>query len=145
MRFSILGTGVISKTIAARLASLGHDVMVGTRDTQVTLSRTGLDQYSSPPFSAWQWEHPEVKLGTFGDAGAHGEMVVYATAGAISLEALEQAGEENLNGKILIDISNPLDFSKGMPPRSRCRTPTPSASRSRGGLPRRGWSRPYTP
>ena len=104
----------------------------------MTLSRTEPDQYSSPPFSAWQREHPEVKLGTFGDAAAHGEMVVNATAGAISLEALEQAGEENLNGKILIDISNPLDFSKGMPPRSRCRTTTPSASRSRGGLPRRG-------
>jgi len=145
MRFSILGTGVVGKTIAARLAGLGHDVMVGTRETQVTLSRTEPDQYSSPPFSAWQRECPEVKLGTFGDAAAHGEMVVNATAGAISLEALEQAGEENLNGKILIDISNPLDFSKGMPPRSRCRTPTPSASRSRGGLPRRGWSRPYTP
>ena len=69
-----------------------------------------------PPFSAWQQEHPEVKLGTFGDAAVHGEMVVNATAGAVSLEALEQAGEENLNGKILIDISNPLDFSKGMPP-----------------------------
>ena len=145
MRFSILGTGMVGKTIAAGLAGLGHDVMVGTRETQVTLSRTEPDQYSSPPFSGWQREHPEVKLGTFGDAAAHGEMVVNATAGAISLEALEQAGEENLNGKILIDISNPLDFSKGMPPRSRCRTPTPSASRSRGGLPRRGWSRPYTP
>jgi hypothetical protein len=57
-----------------------------------------------------------VNLGTFGDAAAHGEMVVNATAGTVSLEALEQAGEENLNGKILIDISNPLDFSKGMPP-----------------------------
>jgi predicted dinucleotide-binding enzyme len=57
-----------------------------------------------------------VKLGTFGEAAAHGEMVVNATAGAVSLEALEQAGEENLNGKVLIDISNPLDFSKGMPP-----------------------------
>ena len=57
-----------------------------------------------------------MKLETFGDAAAHGEMVVNATAGAVSLEALEQAGEENVNGKILIDISNPLDFSKGMPP-----------------------------
>ena len=116
MRFGILGTGVVGKTIATRLAGLDHDVMVGTRDPQETLSRTDPDQYGSPPFSAWQQEHPEVKLGTFGDAAAHGEMVVNATAGAVSLEALEQAGEENLNGKILIDISNPLDFSKGMPP-----------------------------
>jgi predicted dinucleotide-binding enzyme len=116
MRFGILGTGVVGKTIATRLASLDHDVMIGTRDPQETLSRTDPDQHGNPPFSAWQQEHPEVKLGTFGEAAAHGEMVVNATAGALSLEALKQAGEENLNGKILIDISNPLDFSKGMPP-----------------------------
>jgi predicted dinucleotide-binding enzyme len=116
MRFGILGTGVVGKTMAARLAGLGHDVMVGTRNPQQTLPRTDPDQYGSPPFSAWQQEHAEVKLGTFGDAAAHGEMVVTATAGTVSLEALKQTGEENLNGKILIDISNPLDFSKGMPP-----------------------------
>jgi 8-hydroxy-5-deazaflavin:NADPH oxidoreductase len=116
MRFGILGTGVVGKTMAARLAGLGHDVMVGTRNPQQTLPRTDPDQYGNPPFSAWQQEHAEVKLGTFGDAAAHGEMVVNATAGTVSLEALKQTGEENLNGKILIDISNPLDFSKGMPP-----------------------------
>ena len=116
MRFGILGTGVVGKTIAARLAGLGHEVMVGTRDPEETLSRTEPDRYGNPPFSAWQQENSEVELGTFGEAAAHGEMVVNATAGASSLEALDMAGEENLTGKVLIDISNPLDFSKGMPP-----------------------------
>ena len=116
MRFGILGTGVVGKTIAVRLAGLGHDVIVGTRNPEETLSRTDPDQYGNPPFGAWQEEHPEVRLGTFAEAAAHGEMAVNATAGAVSLEALEQAGEDNLNGKILIDIANPLDFSKGMPP-----------------------------
>ena len=116
MRFGILGTGVVGKTIGARLAGLGHEVVIGTRDPAETMSRTELDAYGNPPFSAWQEEHPEVRLGAFGEAAAHGEMVVNATAGAVSLEALEQAGEENLNGKILIDVANPLDFSKGMPP-----------------------------
>jgi predicted dinucleotide-binding enzyme len=116
VRFGIFGTGVVGKTIAARLADLEHDVMVGTRDPEETLSRTEPDQYGNPPFSTWLQEHPEVKLGTFGEAAAHGEMVVNATAGAVSLAALEQAGEENLTGKILIDIANPLDFSQGMPP-----------------------------
>ena len=116
MRFGILGTGVVGKTIAVRLAGLGHDVIVGTRNPEETLSRTDPDQYGNPPFGAWQEEHPEVRLGTFAEAAAHGDMVVNATAGAVSLEALEQAGEDNLNGKILIDIANPLDFSKGMPP-----------------------------
>src|SRR5918994_3858407 len=116
MRFGILGTGVVGKTMAAHLTGLGHDVMVGTRNLQETLSRTEPDRYGNSPFSDWQKEHPEVKLGTFGEAAAHGEMVVNATSGAVSLEALELAGAENLNGKVLIDISNPLDFSKGMPP-----------------------------
>jgi 8-hydroxy-5-deazaflavin:NADPH oxidoreductase len=116
VRFGILGTGVVGKTIAARLAALGHEVMVGTRDPAETLSRTEPDTYGNPPFSAWQEEHPEVRLGTFGEAAAHGEMVVNATAGAVSLEVLEEAGEANLNGKLLIDVANPLDFSKGMPP-----------------------------
>ena len=116
MRFGILGTGVVGKTIAVRLDGLGHDVIVGTRNPEETLSRTDPDQYGNPPFGAWQEEHPQVRLGTFAEAAAHGDMVVSATAGVVSLEALEQAGEDNLNGKILIDIANPLDFSKGMPP-----------------------------
>ncbi len=116
VRFGILGTGTVGKTIAARLAGLEHEVMVGTRNPEETTSRTKPDPYGNPPFSAWQEEHPEVKLGTFAEAAAHGEMIVNATAGAVSLEALEQAGEDNLSGKVLIDLSNPLDFSKGMPP-----------------------------
>ncbi len=116
MRFGILGTGVVGKTIAARLTGLGHEVVIGTREPEETMSRTEPDAYGNPPFGAWQEEHPEVRLGTFGQAAAHAEMVVNATAGAVSLEALEQAGEDNLNGKIVIDVANPLDFSKGMPP-----------------------------
>jgi 8-hydroxy-5-deazaflavin:NADPH oxidoreductase len=116
VRFGILGTGVVGKTIAARLAGLGHEVMIGTRSPEETTSRAEPDAYGNPPFNAWQEEHPEVNLGTFGEAAAHGEMVVNATAGGVSLEALELADEDNLNGKILIDVSNPLDFSQGMPP-----------------------------
>ena len=116
MRFGILGTGVVGKTIAARLDGMGHDVMVGTRNPEETTSRAESDAYGNPPFSAWQEEHPEVKLATFSEAAAHGEMVVNATSGVVSLEALEVAGEDNLNGKVLVDISNPLDFSQGIPP-----------------------------
>jgi 8-hydroxy-5-deazaflavin:NADPH oxidoreductase len=116
VRLGVLGTGVVGKTITARLAGLEHEVMVGTRNPEATLSRTEPDQFGNPPFSDWQQEHPAVELGTFGEAAAYGEMVVNATSGVVSLEALEMAGEENLNGKILIDISNPLDFSQGMPP-----------------------------
>jgi len=116
VRFGILGTGVVGKTIAARLAGLGHEVMIGTRDPEETMSRTEPDRYGNPPFSAWHEEHPKVGLGTFAEAAAHGETVLNATAGAVSLEALEQAGGDNLSGKVLMDISNPLDFSRDMPP-----------------------------
>lgn len=116
MRFGILGTGVVGKTIAARLASLRHEVMIGTRNPEATMSRTEPDAFGNAPFGAWQEEHPEVRLGTFSGAAAHGEIVVNATAGVVSLDALELAGESNLSGKVLIDTSNPLDFSQGMPP-----------------------------
>jgi predicted dinucleotide-binding enzyme len=55
--------------------------------------------------------------GTFADAAEHGELVFNCTAGAHSLEALEAAGGDNLAGKVLVDVSNPLDFSHGRPPR----------------------------
>src|SRR3712207_6165450 len=102
VRFGILGTGIVGRTIASRLAGLGHEVMVGTRNPADTVSRTEPATYGNPPSSAWQEAHPEVPLGTFGEASAPGEMVLNASAGAVSLEALELAGETSLNGKILI-------------------------------------------
>ena len=69
MRYGILGTGVVGKTIAGRLDGIGHEVMVGTRDPEETMSRTEPDQYGNPPFNAWQQEHPDVRLGAFGEAG----------------------------------------------------------------------------
>ena len=58
VRFGILGTGVVGKTLAARLDAMGHEVMVGTRNPQKTLSREAPDQYGNSTFSAWQQEHP---------------------------------------------------------------------------------------
>ena len=68
MRLGILGTGVVGKTIAARLAGLGHEVMVGTRDPEETMSRNEPDAYGNPPFSVWQEEHPEVRGSREGEA-----------------------------------------------------------------------------
>jgi hypothetical protein len=66
---------------------------------------------------AWVKESgPNSSEGTFADAAAHGEIVFNCTAGMASLEALNAAGSKNLSGKTLVDVSNPLDFSKGMPP-----------------------------
>ena len=116
MKIGNLGTGMVGQTIGGRLAQLGHDVMIGTRDVAETLARTAPDGMGNPPFSAWLKQNPKVKLGTFAQAAAHGELVVNATNGFAAIDILKAAGEANLNGKTLIDISNPLDFSKGMPP-----------------------------
>jgi predicted dinucleotide-binding enzyme len=115
MRVAVLGTGGVGQTLAAKMASLGHEVMIGTRDVQAALDRTEAG-WGAAVFSEWHAEHPDVNVGTFADAAAHGEVVFNATAGTASLDALESAGAKNLDGKILIDVANPLDFSKGMPP-----------------------------
>jgi hypothetical protein len=80
------------------------------------LARTQPDVYGNPPFSVWHKQNPKVQLGSFAEAAAFGEIIVNATAGGASLDALKAASAANLNGKILMDIANPLDFSKGMPP-----------------------------
>ena len=116
MKISILGTGSVGQTIASKLIALGHEVMIGTRNIAEKLSSTARDGYGNPPFSEWHAANKAVKLGTLGDAGKFGEIIVNAVHGGSSINALKLAGAKNLSGKILIDIANPLDFSKGMPP-----------------------------
>ena len=114
MRIGIMGTGMVGQAIAGRLAELDHEMLLGTRDPATTLAREAPDGYGNPPFKVWHTQHPDVKLGSFADAAAHGELVVNATAGAASVDALRLAGEANLDGKVLVDIANALDFSRGM-------------------------------
>jgi predicted dinucleotide-binding enzyme len=116
MKIAVLGTGTVGRTIAAKLAELGHEVVIGTRDPAATLARTEPDAMGNPPFPVWQAEHPAVRLAPFAEAAAQGELVVNATGGTGSLDALTRAGERNLAGKVLLDVSNPLDFSRGFPP-----------------------------
>jgi predicted dinucleotide-binding enzyme len=116
MRIGVFGTGIVGQTLAGKLAALGHDVVIGTRDIQAALARTASSNQWTPALSEWHASNPSVTVGTFADAAAHGEIVLNATAGTGSLDALRAAGEDNLADKILMDISNPLDFSAGMPP-----------------------------
>jgi predicted dinucleotide-binding enzyme len=106
----------VGQTIGAKLAALGHDVSLGTRDVAQLLARTEPAIGQSEPFAAWSRQHPQIKVGTFAEAAAHGETVFNCTAGTGSLAALRRAGEANLDGKVLVDVSNALDFSRGMPP-----------------------------
>lgn len=116
MKIGVFGTGVVGQTIASKLDELGHDVMLGTRDVAETLARAEPNPYGMPPLAVWHAQNPRIKLGTFAEAAEHGGVLFNATNGAASVQALESAGEANLGNKVLMDISNPLDFSRGMPP-----------------------------
>ncbi|MFD9124802.1 NADPH-dependent F420 reductase [Kitasatospora sp. NPDC059571] len=100
MRFGIIGTGTVGRTLASKLIALGHEVTLGSRTKDNTSAVSWADQAG-----------PHGHAGTFQDAADFGEVIINATAGTVSLPALQQAGAERLAGKVLIDVSNPLVFS----------------------------------
>jgi predicted dinucleotide-binding enzyme len=102
MKMGVLGSGMVAQSLSARLAELGHNVVIGTRDPY--------------KLKGWQSSNQRVLIGSFTETARHGEMIINATNGTGSLNALSLAGEENLASKILVDVSNPLDFSNGFPP-----------------------------
>ena len=105
MKIAVLGTGMVGNSIATKLIQLNHEVIMG--------SRTATNEKAS----AWVKSVGEkATQGTFADAAAFGEIIFNCTSGMASLEVLKSAEEKNLSGKILIDVANPLDFSKGFPP-----------------------------
>jgi 8-hydroxy-5-deazaflavin:NADPH oxidoreductase len=117
MNIAVFGTGMVGQVIATRLSGQNHTVTVGTRDVRETLARTNKDGYGNPPFGEWYKQHQEaIKLGTFAEAAAAAELIFNCTTGQNSVDALGHAGRENLKEKIVIDVANPLDFSRGMPP-----------------------------
>lgn len=105
MNIGVLGTGMVGNAIGSKLIQLGHKVKMGSRTPTNEKAATWAKNSG-----------PNASHGTFADAAAFGEVLFNCTAGMGSLEALKMAGEKNLNGKVLVDVSNPLDFSKGMPP-----------------------------
>jgi predicted dinucleotide-binding enzyme len=105
MRIGILGTGVVGKTLGTKLAKLGHEVRMGSRAAGGEKAKAWVKDSAA-----------RSSEGSFADAAAHGEIVFNCTSGMASLDALKAAGAKNLQGKILIDVANPLDVSKGMPP-----------------------------
>jgi 8-hydroxy-5-deazaflavin:NADPH oxidoreductase len=105
MKIAILGTGMVGDTIGTKLIQLGHDVCIG--------SRTATNEKAA----AWVKKNGvHASRGTFAEASTFGEIVFNCTNGMASLEVLRSAGAQNLKNKILVDVANPLDFSKGMPP-----------------------------
>lgn len=113
MKIAVLGTGVAGRTLGSRLVELGHEVIMGSRSA---VSRAAVE---------WR-EHlgtPErATMGTFAQAAARGELVVNATAGSSSVEALSLAGGDNLADKIIIDVANPRTMDSGAPTLTVCNT-----------------------
>lgn len=105
MKIGVLGTGMVGNTIASKLLELDHEVMMGSRTNN---NEKALNWVKSTNNKGSQ--------GTFEDTAKFAELIFNCTSGKVSLEALKLAGEENLKGKILVDLANPLDFSNGMPP-----------------------------
>ena len=104
-KIAVLGTGNVGNTIGSKLIELGHFVMMGSRTANNEKANTFVSQFPD-----------KASAGTFAEAANFGEIIFNCTAGVASVEALRLAGENNLEGKTIIDLANPLDFSKGMPP-----------------------------
>jgi predicted dinucleotide-binding enzyme len=112
MKIGIIGSGVVAQTLGEKLIQLGHDVVLGTRDP------AKLDEKKNMAGTLREWlgKTKKGKVVTFQEAAAHGELLINATHGQASIDALKMAGADKVGPKVLIDTSNELDFSKGMPP-----------------------------
>lgn len=105
MKIAVFGTGSVGETLGSKLVDLGHDVKMGSRTA------------NNEKAMAWvKKAGPRASSGTFADAASFGELIINATLGAGTIEVFKMAGEANTSGKVVLDLSNPLDFSKGMPP-----------------------------
>ncbi len=114
MNIGILGSGAVGQSLGTALARQGHEVVLGTRTPEELERPRG---HGAASLAVWrQRAGASARTGTFPETAAHGHVILNATNGAGSLDALRAAGAPNLRGKVLIDISNPLDFSHGMPP-----------------------------
>jgi 8-hydroxy-5-deazaflavin:NADPH oxidoreductase len=116
MNIGILGTGMVGQTIAAKLQELGHQVSLGTRSVNDTLHRTAPNPMTGVSFSDWHAAHPDIRIAPYRELALDADLIINATSGSGSLEALKAVGKAALSGKIILDVANPLDFSKGMPP-----------------------------
>ena len=118
MNIGIIGSGQVAQTLGGKFADLGHSVTISSRDPGRPKDRGewGVIPSADEWAAARRAEGADAAAGSFTAAAIAGDVVVNATAGASSLAALRLAGAKHLSGKILIDLANPLDFSRGMPP-----------------------------
>jgi 8-hydroxy-5-deazaflavin:NADPH oxidoreductase len=106
MNVGVLGRGVVGQRLAAAFAQRGHQVVIGTRDP------------ANDELQSWlAGDGAGVTAGSLAQTAEFGELIVLAVLGNAAEEAIAQAGPERFAGKVVIDATNPLDFSEGTPPR----------------------------
>jgi hypothetical protein len=103
-RVGVIGSGQVGRVLAAGFAARGHEVTIGTREPA-----------ENDDLQAWAAQHDRVAVGSLAAAAEAGEIVVLAVRGAAAEQALATAGPQHLAGKVVIDATNPLDFSGGRP------------------------------
>jgi predicted dinucleotide-binding enzyme len=96
MKIAVLGSGIVGQVLAAGFAKHAHEVTLGTRTPEGT------------EIQAWHAQNPAVRVQTFAQAAAFGDVVVLAVLGRIAGKVIELAGPRNLAGKVVIDTTNPL-------------------------------------
>ncbi|OGV96125.1 DNA-binding protein [Microgenomates group bacterium RBG_16_45_19] len=105
MKIGILGSGDVGQVLGAGFIKYGHEVKIGSRTPQ------------QEKLQAWVKKNGnKASTGTFAEAAGFGEMIILATLGSGTQEAIKLAGPKNFAGKVILDTTNPLDFSKGVPP-----------------------------
>lgn len=113
MNIAVLGTGVVGQTLALALAGNGHVVVIGTR------SIAAPHPTESTAFARWHRQHAQFAVAPFADAIAQCDVLINATRGACILDILALVPVADFAHKVLIDVANDLDFSKGVPPTLR--------------------------
>ena len=106
MKVGIIGSGDVGRKLADGFIELGHSVRIGSRDPNQSKITEWIDKHGKENASS----------GTFADTAVFGEIIVLATLWTGTTEAIHLANPQNLANKVVIDVTNPLDFSKGMPP-----------------------------
>ncbi len=112
MKIGLIGSGVVAQTLGKKLVELGHEVYLGTRDPKK------LDEKKNMAGTLNEWlasVNHKAKVVTFKETAAQGEILINATHGQASVEALHLAEADKVGPKVLIDTANELDFSKGKP------------------------------
>ncbi|HSK72672.1 MAG TPA: NAD(P)-binding domain-containing protein, partial [Pyrinomonadaceae bacterium] len=104
MKIGIIGSGGVAQTLAKGYLDKGYEVKLGTRNAE--------------KLAEWlENAGKNASVGSFAEAAEFGDAVFVSVAGEAAVNAVNLAGAENLKGKSVIDLTNPLDFSQGVPPR----------------------------